>query len=201
MSARDTLAAFVAAGNLRDADPSPEMDPEKAKELRQRIEALRTHGGKPPDAGDAPGDFRADIEAREAKAAADLAAKRGLDVPRWKATNAVMKHIYAAHDRISSMPAPGGIAAILFIIFIFFLVLIPVTSNGTTRALLLWDVLLGQKELQNPAIDTAIQPTGSGIEKVAQAGQQATGAGSSTVVIPPLVSSIEVAAPLGGDLW
>jgi hypothetical protein len=194
MSARETLAMFVAGGNMRDAEPSPTMDKDKLQDVQQRLADLNA-GKKPIPANGAPSDFRAGVAAREAAAAAAEAKKRGADVPRWNENHPVMKPIYKVHDAIASMPAPGGIAAILLAIFVLFVVLIPTTTSGETRALMLWEVLMGKKEVPPLPIKTSGAP-GSLLEQAAQAAQQAaqgdTGKGSSTVstaaAMPFLVS-------------
>ena len=144
MNDRETLAMFVAGGNMRNAEPTPAMDADKKTELQQRLAALR-EGGKVVPADSAPSDFRDAIIQRET--AANAKAQERLDVPRWNADNPVMKQVYRAHDAVANIPAPGGIGVILLIIFIFFLVLVPITTGGPTRTLLLWDVLLGKQGL------------------------------------------------------
>lgn len=185
MDARETLAMFVAGGNMRDAEPSPTMDAETVKTLQMRLDSLR-NGATLPEATAAPSDFRAGIAAREAQVAAAEAASRGADVPRWHADHPVMKQVYRAHDAISSLPAPGGLGGIIFVIFLFFLILIPITSKGETRTLLLWEVLLGQKEVE--PIDVPVVDAGTGkanseqslIDIFVHAGLGVLGKGDST---------------------
>ncbi len=148
MDNRETLAMFVAGGNLRNVEPTPAMDPQVKRDILQRLQMLREGGPITPDDA-APSDFREALSTREALAHAK--ARERWDVPRWHADNALMKQVYRAHDTMASMPTPAGIGVILLIILVFFLVLIPVSTGGPTRMLLLWDVLLGSKKL--PAID------------------------------------------------
>lgn len=206
MAARDTLAAFVAGGNMRDAD-APSMTPERAKELQERVTALRA-GTAPLAASDAPGDFRAAIQKREQEAATKAAASRGADIPRKWESNPIINHVYRAHDAIASLPAPGGLAAVIVAIIVLFFLVVPATSAGETRALLLWEVLLGKKQV--PTDTTSANAPGSGLEAVAQAGQQlaggnggsanktqATGTGSMYPLMTPLDSYPTSAAPEG----
>lgn len=177
MDNREMLAMFVAGGNMRNAEPSPAMDADRKQELQRRLVALR-EGGKIVDADAAPLDFREAINAREALASAK--AQERLDVPRWNANHPVMKGIYQAHDAIAGIPAPGGIGVILLIVFVFFLVLIPVTSGGPTRTLLLWDVLLGKKTLPPLTRDARSTNENNTSDKGWHPGTGSTGTTAST---------------------
>jgi hypothetical protein len=48
---------------------------------------------------------------------------------------------------LSSLPTPGGIGVILFIIVIFLMAVIPVNAQGDTRLKLIWLTLLGRTHL------------------------------------------------------
>jgi hypothetical protein len=146
-SARETLALFVAGGNLLSTEPSPRVPPARGKLIRERQRAILAGGKVNPEAG--PSELREALE-EQIQAADDRERKsRGVDLPRnakW-ANHPIMKHIYRAHDAVAMLPVPGGLALIIVAIFIFWLFLIPVSSKGETRANLLWDVVLGQKSL------------------------------------------------------
>lgn len=161
MAARDTLAAFVAGGNMREAD-APTMSPDRAKELGERVKAVQS-GTARLDPQMAPSDFRAAVQQREQEAATKAAASRGADIPRRFENHPIGKRIYQAHDAIASLPAPGGLAALLVAVVVLFFLLIPATSSGETRALLLWEVILGQKQIPNtPEITGATDTSATG---------------------------------------
>lgn len=153
----ETLALFVAGGNLRDAEPSPKIPADRVKLIKQRQEAI-LQGKGTPAAGDTPSDFRSAVAEKEQEADERERKSRGADIPGRNrfANHPVLKHIYRAHDAISSLPAPGGLAAMIVAIFILWLFLIPVTSKGETRANLLWDVLMGTKTLPGATITQAV---------------------------------------------
>jgi hypothetical protein len=171
MDDQETLAMFVAGGTMRDADPTQKMPPEKLAAIKARLEALR-EGEDLPAPTAAPSDFRAAIEDKEQKVAAQEAAARGKDVPRWKEDAPVMKPVYHAVDTVTGLPAPGGLGVIILIIAIFFLILIPASTAGETRMLLLWEVLLGRKEIQQTQpnyVDAgtgAVNPIGAALSTV-----------------------------------
>ena len=145
--ARDTIASYVATGSLRPSDNAAvALLPERQIELTQRLETVRA-GGSPPSAEDDPTEFALAIREREEQARLERESNRGADVPRWNQDNSIMRGIYTAHDTIVSLPAPGGLGLLILVIVLFFLILIPATSSGETRSLLLWEVLLGKKEI------------------------------------------------------
>lgn len=150
---RNLLEEYILSGNLRSSDKALTVDPSRQAELRARIANLREGGASTalatPLATDDPGDFRAAVEERER--AAELIQTRGKDTPRVNADKQPMKAIYLVNDSVAKLPAPGGLGALLLTIVIFFFILIPATSKGETRALLLWEVLLGRKQILDPA--------------------------------------------------
>lgn len=157
--ARQTLRSFVEGGNLHDADFQP-IPPERAVALRGRLDAVRADTRMPSPTA-APSDFQAALRDREAAAEEAKAVSRGADIPRPHADKPGFKQFYKAHDFVATLPAPGGLGIILLTIGVFFLIIIPATSKGETRALLLWDVLLGRKKVQE---GTALPPvSGDGL--------------------------------------
>lgn len=69
--------------------------------------------------------------------------------PGLQSIMSVLAHNTAkASDWLASRPTPGGIGAMLIAIFFFLWVIIPVNSQGYTRAYLLWLTLTGRTTLQ-----------------------------------------------------
>lgn len=157
---RDVLLNFVETGNVRDTEFEP-IPQERALALRERLETIRADGVI--DATGNPGDFAAALRDREAENEQAKNISRGKDVPRLMEEKPGFKQFYRAHDVISTLPAPGGLGLILLAILLFWMLILPATTNGETRTLLLWDVLLGKKKLPTIGKDTeggAIIPGG-----------------------------------------
>lgn len=150
------LARYVAAGNLRDID-SPQttivLEEKRKQQLQKRLAGVRETIIDVPPASSNPRDFRAAIQYREDRAYERELDERqnGRDIPRLEfqnpALNKAAKQVYKAHDFVTGLPSPGGLGAIILAIVILFLVLIPATGRGETRALLLWEVFLGRKAI------------------------------------------------------
>lgn len=211
---RNVIESYVLDGNLRDASKALVVDPGRQAELRARMANLR-EGGQvaalpAPEADSNPGDFRAAIEERER--AAELIQTRGKDTPRVNADKQPMKAIYLVNDSVAALPAPGGLGALLLVILLFFFILIPATSAGETRALLLWEVLLGRKQILDPAsiptVDAGSGNIGSAIGgAIAGAGAGikagigiATGAVFSTGATQPVTSGGSSGGMLPGGI-
>lgn len=159
-NARDAIAEFVVQGNLRDVQASDKLPDARRSELQARLANLREATAEIPDASTADvSDFRAAVAEREEQAKQISIA--GKDVPRWNTNNPVMKQVYRAHDAVAGLPVPGGIGVMVLVIALFFFILIPATTTGETRALLLWEVLLGKKQVTDSSTLPVV--TGSGI--------------------------------------
>ena len=173
---RQALVRFIGGGSERKSDlvidASAFIDAGRRKQLQERLRDLQAEHNI-VDADSDPSEFRHAIAEREAAVAAKPS---GHDVPRWQADTPIMKSIYGAHDAITTLPHPGGLGMLILAIVLLFLILIPATGNGETRTLLLWDVLLGRKQIDQasapqtgdaigqsyhpPAVTvTAVQPT------------------------------------------
>lgn len=180
---RNLLEEYVLSGNLRSTDKALTVDPGRQAELRARMANLREAGTSTglalPSATDDPSDFRAAVAEREA--AAELIQTRGKDTPRVNADKQPMKGIYLVNDSVAKLPVPGGLGAMLLVILLFFFILIPATSAGETRALLLWEVLLGRKQILDPAsmpaVDAGTGNVGSAIGNAIAGAAAGIGAG------------------------
>jgi len=139
----DTLLARRSPG-----DTTQPLSDERAKELREQLQRLSEAGGEPLSGTDDPTEFQEALAEREERAK-DISL-HGKDVPRWREDSRVMKPVYRAHDVVVSLPQPGGIGVLILALVILFLVLIPATTQGETRTLLLWEVLLGKKQVDDP---------------------------------------------------
>jgi hypothetical protein len=172
------LADYVASGNTRVVDSAlshlsgknrGEIE-KKFAEIRQNrtslVTAFRESGTPPPQASSEPGDFRAALTENNQVAYERDLKRRGIEVRQPDTNNKLLKTVpalarllesfYKGQTAVKSLPSPGGLGLILLVILAFFLILVPATSAGETRALLLWDVLLGKKVITK---DTA--PAGS----------------------------------------
>lgn len=153
--ARNELALYVAGGNMRaatDPDVQIAIQKERVAVLGNRLAQWRENMGRvtvTPEA--APADFQAAIDAADERAYQRSLTEQGRDIPRLDPKNPtaakVANYVYRAHDTVAGLPHPGGLGAILLIIAFLWLVLIPATGKGETRLLLLWDVLLGRKQM------------------------------------------------------
>lgn len=153
--ARNELALYVAGGNLRNQDQAAQdiaIQKERLALLRGRLGQWRENLGSTivtPES--TPADFRASLEAADQRAYERSLAEQGRDVPRLEVQNPtaqkMLNRVYQAHDTVVSLPTPGGLGTLILIIVVLFLILIPATGRGETRALLLWDVLLGRKQM------------------------------------------------------
>jgi hypothetical protein len=175
---RNLIEEYVVSGNMRDDSKALTIDPSRQAELRARLQNLREGaqaGGLPALPADSnPSDFRAAVEERERQA--EIIQTRGKDTPRVNADKQPMKAIYFVNDAVAALPSPGGLGGLLLAILVFFFILIPATSAGETRALLLWEVLLGQKQINDPASVPAVD-AGTGNVIAAVGGAIGTGIG------------------------
>lgn len=148
---RALIAEYVLSGNLRESDTKAlTIRPERMAELRARLGNFREGGATViPEPTANPSDFRAAIEAREGEIREED--KTGKPTPRWRADQQPMKAIYIVNDSVSKLPTPAGLGGLLLGILALFFILIPATSDGETRALLLWEVLLGKKQINDPS--------------------------------------------------
>lgn len=183
---RQALADFV-AGNVQRPPFVQQSDAEKIqisddklKALQDRLHKLQQVPGETPAATDDPGQFATAVRDREAEA--QKRDDEGEPIPRWNEDKPVIKQAYAAHDALVQLPHPGGIGVLVLVLALFFVILIPATTAGETRGLLLWEVLLGKKQLTG--IDSyVVGGNGSvetGLEAVAKAGQQLANGGSGS---------------------
>jgi len=199
---RNVLEEYVLSGNLRDASKPLTVDPGRQAELRARMANLREAGNSTalttPDASADPGDFRAAVQEREA--AAELIQTRGKDTPRVNADTQPMKAIYLVNDSVAALPVPGGLGALLLVILVFFFILIPATSKGETRALLLWEVLLGRRQILDPAsipaVDAGTGNVGSAIGGIIGGIKAGIGAAGGGLGFTP--GATQPVAPSGG---
>lgn len=155
--ARSQLTRFIATGSQAKSgaitNMSSAIDPAHKRTLRDKIKKLQDeHDIVHPDSQ--PGDFRNALQTREKK----VASKHGKDIPRPYSQNHYVQHVYKAHDAIVALPHPGGLGMLILLIVLFFLILIPATSSGETRTLLLWDVLLGRKHVHQSDTSRASPP-------------------------------------------
>lgn len=153
--ARNELALYVAGGNLRNHEQAATdiaLQQDRLAALRGRLGRWREDVGQTivtPEAN--PADFRAALEAADERAYQRSLTEQGRDIPRIEPQNPtaakILNRVYQAHDTVVGLPTPSGLGTIILIIVVLFLILIPATGRGETRALLLWDVLLGRKQL------------------------------------------------------
>lgn len=162
---RAIIEEYVLSGNLRESDTKAlALSPPRQAELRARLGNLREGGkvaGVLPAPDSDPGDFRAAVQEREEAAA--LIQQKGKETPRINADKQPQKAIYFANDFVAGLPSPGGLGGLLLFILLFFFILIPATSAGETRTLLLWDVLLGRKQITDPGSTPVVDASSGGI--------------------------------------
>lgn len=157
--ARTELALYVAGGNMRESN-TPEthiaIQKERLALLGSRLGRWReTMGQTIVTPESAPADFQAALDAADERAYQRSLSEQGRDIPRLDPQNPtaakVTNAIYKAHDTVAALPHPGGLALLILLIAGLWLVLIPATGKGETRLLLLWDVLLGRKQMPGTA--------------------------------------------------
>jgi hypothetical protein len=159
-----TIREYVAGAQVTVAPADAvQPAPRAIKAIRQRQANLAAAAAGPaPSAAANPADFAAAVQAREASVREKDA--QGQDIPRKYESIDWLKPVYKAHDALVSLPRPGGIGVLVAVLAVFFIILIPATSAGETRALLLWDVLLGKKRVYDanaPQLGTVDGGTGN----------------------------------------
>lgn len=212
--ARTELALYVAGGNMREVD-TPEahmaIQKERLALLGSRLGKWRETMGQTivtPEA--APADFQAALDAADERAYQRSLTEQGRDVPRLDPKNPtaakVLNRVYQAHDTVAALPHPGGLAAIILLIALLWLVLIPATGKGETRLLLLWDVLLGRKQMPNtspaPATDSQqdIQASANAAATGVAAGLSAATGGTINTDAADIIAATQgIIAGLGLD--
>jgi len=164
--ARQELALYVAGGNLRNHEQAAQdiqIQQDRLAALRGRLGRWREDVGQTivtPEAS--PADFRAALASADERAYQRSLTEQGRDIPRLEPQNPtaakVLNRVYQAHDTVVGLPTPAGLGTLILIIVVLFLILIPATGRGETRTLLLWDVLLGKKQMPGT---TQTAPAGS----------------------------------------
>lgn len=197
---RALIAEYVLSGNMREADTKAlTLAPSRQAELRARLGNFREGGATViPEPNAEPGDFRAAIAAREDEIAEED--KTGKPTPRWNQDKQPMKAIYIVNDGVSKLPTPAGLGMLLLGILALFFILIPATSDGETRALLLWEVLLGKKQINDPS---GLPGVDAGSGTVFPAFPELPGGGPvsppKSTILPPVTTSTSF-SDVGGGL-
>jgi len=88
-----------------------------------------------------------------------------------------------AADWASSLKTPGGIGFLLFVLFFFIWVIVPV-SNGKTRLQLLWGVLTGQVQFRSDVISEEENAIQTAVNSSQSASSNGTGSGGVSVLVP-----------------
>jgi len=197
---RALIAEYVLSGNLRESDTKAlAIRPERMAELRARLGNFREGGATIiPEPSAEPGDFRAAVTAREDEI--DEEDKTGKPTPRWKADQQPMKAIYIVNDGVSKLPTPAGLGGLLLGILALFFILIPATSAGETRALLLWEVLLGKKQINDPNALPGVDGSGKVFQALPDTPDGGPKGAPKANILPPVTTQTQL-SDVGGGLF
>lgn len=147
---RAAIQAYIAGDTPSVAPPGEGVTlPREVAALRRSVRDLASADDAPMPAPDAnPDQFQAAIKQREASVRKKD--KEGRDIPRKGESSPWLRPVYKVHDALIKLPTPGGAGLLVLAILVLFLILIPATSAGETRALLFWEVILGKKRVYDP---------------------------------------------------
>ena|SRR5579885_3164896 len=93
-------------------------------------------------------------------------------------------------DWFSALKTPGGIGFLLFVLFFFIWVIVPV-SNGMTRMQLLWGVLTGQIQFRADIVTEEENAINAGVSGGNQSSNSSNGSGSGGVTLVPFVPMMD----------